>query len=146
MKEIEKNEMRLKITSAILGAVGCIGLAASVYAGFNARNIAFKAMKGGKGWWKHHLVPIPIDLDENMTRGDFIVFDIIKTIAFCGTIISGMMIGLACKAKKAMCKQKPQFVHKMIMKSLFKVFLMILISMYIGHNIREAKDVIHKYR
>ena len=148
--DVEYYGSRLKITSWALIAIGVVSLGSSLHAGLGARHIAEMVMNGpqhgpegdfagGRHPRPPHPHPHPVH-DKWMSRDEFALYDIIKTLAFAALFFSMALFGLG---KHALCSLKmgtsrPGMVKRLVKRSLYRVAFLALCSIFIAHHIKEA--------
>lgn len=138
---------RLKVTAWILIVLGGLSALNCLWLVFHARHVAEMILTGdfhkrGGPQPPHPPHPLP----DNMTRDEFIVVDVVRTVSFLGVIAS---IIIACTGKKALYavwKQKPDFVKKVFKRSLIRFFVVFLLAAYMRHSSQEAKRAVEHFR
>lgn len=145
---------RLRYTSFGLIAIGGLSAICCVLGGFNARHITEKILSGDHhrgGWWRnHHGGPHQAQehfkLPDTISREEWAIYDLLRSCAFAGFILSMLIV---CSGKRALCatwKQKPEFTQRVIKKTLLRIVLIVLACMYIHHNGKEIKRNVRSFR
>ena len=81
-----------------------------------------------------------------MSRDEFDLYDIIKTLSFLGIIASIIMLCMGKKALMSTKKQNPKFSMRIARKSIFSTVILALLALFIGHNIKQAKWTFRRHQ
>jgi len=134
--EIEKWGKRLRISAWILVVVGVAITLQCVYAGFNARKITQKILSGefhGHHNWAPIIMPASID------RNEFELYDSIRVMAAAGFFLGVLITHSGAKAIRSTYMQSSKFAEKTFKRSLIRVAIIFMITIFLGHQARDAK-------
>jgi hypothetical protein len=81
-----------------------------------------------------------------MSRDEFDLYDIIKTLSFLGFIASMIMLCMGKKALMSTKKQNTKFSARIARKGIFSTVILALLALAIGHNIKQAKWTFRRHQ
>ena len=119
-----------------------MSLIGSIWLGFNARHVSSNAMTGQK-LFSHHYME---ELSDTVTRDEFTVYDIVKTLSVLGTIISFLLICMGFKGVWASKSQSPKFTLCVFRKNTFRILAIFIIALCVHYQTKEMKSVIKHHQ
>lgn len=141
---VEYYGKRVKISSWIFIVLGAFSLIQCIGLGFNARHVTAMVMSGAKdgNYWGNKDAPKP-KLSNPITSDEFIVYDTFKNFAASGAIFSIILLCIGLKGKWAEKMQSPAFAKKVFKCNIFKIFLLICVSMWMHCLGKDMREVLH---
>ena len=146
-KQAEKIGMHIKYCAYFFMISGVIGLIQSVYCYTSSRKWAKFIVDNKKLPWGHHKHHEEYQQDfsepsepQYLSRDEFLLFDIFKSIGTLSFMIFGIVLAVGCKSKKIVKFKSLWCAKWLIRKVIFSFFVFIFvyfISKQQGHSFKE---------